>query len=250
MTVIGVVGEDENHFWVVTTLVDDALIAAIDWLPGVIESCRAWRGLLNGERWYKYASDDTYDLRPVTIDGVTIKPQGRIAGEPLRSEAGMWRKVLLLFCHANPRPDIVVLARDLDGYPDRRSGIEQVCNGLPWPFKIVAALPDPEIEGWLVSGFMPKDADEQARLEQVRRELSFDPTTQSHRLTSHPNAAPTDAKRVLSQLCDDDHEREQACLERDVLHQRGERNGARAFLDEVDQRVVPLFRRAISRQDG
>jgi len=134
MTVIGVVGEDENHFRVATALIDGALVTSIDWVRDILESCREWRGLRAGERWYKYAPDDAHDLRPVTIDGMTIKLQGRIAGEPLKPEAGMWRKVLLLLCHAEPRPDLVVLARDLDGYPDRRSGIEQVCHHLPWPF--------------------------------------------------------------------------------------------------------------------
>jgi len=241
MTGIGFVGEDENHFWVVTKLVDDALVAGADWLSGILDSCRQWRGLHTGERWYKYKPDDAYDLRPVAIDGVTIKPQGRIAGEPLKPEAGMWRTVLLLFCHANPRPDIVVLARDLDGDPDRRSGLEQVRTRLQWPFAIVAAVPQPEIEGWLVSGMVPKNPSEQARLEQLRQELSFDPTLQSHRLTSRPNAAPTDAKRVLSRLCESDRDREIACLGRDVLYQRGSLNGARAFLEEVEQRVVPIF---------
>lgn len=81
-----------------TSLVDDALVTSIDWVRGILESSREWRGLHGGERWYKYAPDDAYDLRPITIGGVTIRPQGRIAGEPLRPEAGMWRKVLLLFC--------------------------------------------------------------------------------------------------------------------------------------------------------
>jgi hypothetical protein len=183
------------------------------------------------------------DGQPVwrPVDESQIGPQGRTAGEPLKPEASMWRKVLLLFCRAKPLPEIVVLARDLDGYPDRRAGIEQVRNGLPWPFTIVAATPDPEIEGWLVSGFLPRDNGERTGLEGLRRELSFDPTTQSHRLTAHPNDAPTDAKRVLSRLCEDDRDREHACLQRDVLHQRGDFNGARAFLDEVDQRMVPIF---------
>ena len=153
----------------------------------------------------------------------------------------MWRKALLLLCHAEPRPDIVVLARDLDGHPGRRDGIEQVCHQLPWPFPIVIAAPEPEIEGWIVSGFVPKNDDEHARLEQLRGELSFDPTIHSHRLTSHPNDTPTDAKRVLSRLCEDDRDREDACLDRDVLRQRGALNWSRAFLDEVDQRVLPVF---------
>jgi hypothetical protein len=203
MTLIGFVGEDENHFRVVTSLVDDVLVARIEWVRDILESCREWRGLRQGERWYKYSPDDADDLRPVTFDGVTIKPHGRIAGEPLKPEASMWRNVLMLFLRAEPRPDIVVLARDLDGYPDRSAGIDQVRNGLSWPFQIVAATPEPEIEGWMVCGFVPQDDDERARLEQMRRELSFDPTLQSHRLTSHPNHAPTDAKRVLSRLCHD-----------------------------------------------
>jgi hypothetical protein len=241
MTLIAFAGEDENHFRVVTALVDDALVTSVDWVRDILESCRAWRGLHGEERWYKYDPGDAYDLRPVTIGGVAIKPQCRIAGEPLKPEASMWRKVLLLFCHRDPRPDIVVLARDLDGYPDRRDGLDQVCTGLSWPFAIVAATPEPEIEGWIVSGFVPRHDGEQRSLEQLRHELSFDPTIQSHRLTSHPNDAPTDAKCVLSRLCNGEPDREHTCLVRDVLHQRGATNWARAFLDDVDQRVLPVF---------
>src|SRR4051812_43698278 len=208
MTLIAFAGEDENHFRVVTALVDDALVTNVDWVRDVLESCRTWRGVHVEERGDKNAPHDTYNLRPLTIGGVTIKPQGRIAGEPLKPEASMWRKVLLLFCHRDPRPDIVVLARDLDGYTDRRDGIEQVCTGLSWPFAIVAATPEPEIEGWIVSGFVPRHDAEQLRLEQLRGELSFDPAIHSHRLTSHPNDASTDAKRVLSRLCNGDPERE------------------------------------------
>jgi hypothetical protein len=241
MTLIAFAGEDENQFRVVTALVDDALVTSIDWVCDVLESCRTWRGLHGEERWYKYAPDDAYDLRPMMIGGVRFAPQGWIAGEPLKPEAGMWRRVLMLFCERSPRPDIVVLARDLDGYASRRAGIEQVCNGLQWPFAIVVATPEPEIEGWIVSGFTPTNEDERARLERVRKDLSFDPTHHSHQLTSHPNDAVTDAKRVLSRLCNGDPEREHVCLARDVLHQRGADNWAREFLDYVDQRVLPLF---------
>jgi hypothetical protein len=241
MTLIGFAGEDEGHFRAITKLVDDTLIAQIDWLQDILESCRAWRGIRSNQRWYKYAPEDAYDLRPVTINGMTIKPQGQIAGKPLKPEASMWRKVLLLFHHAEPRPDIVVLVRDLDGYPERRDGIDQVRNDLTWSFPIVTATPNPEIEGWLVSGFVPTNEAERVQLEQVRQELSFDPTLKSHNLTSHPNTAATDAKRVLVRLCEGDRDREYACLEREKLRERGAFNGARAFLEEVEQRVLPVF---------
>lgn len=242
MTLIGVVGEDEGHFRVATALIDQVLTAEVAWLHDILDSCRTWGGLEANERWYKYSPDDGHDVRPFTIDGVTIKPQGRIAGEPLKPDAGMWRKALLLLCHRDPPPDVVVLVRDLDGHAERRAGIKQVCTGLPWPFPIAVASPEPEIEGWIISGFQPADPRERATLDQLRRELSFDPTLQSQRLTSRPNDAATDAKRVLSRLCNGDRDREAACLQHAILHERGEHNWARAFLDDVQRLVVPAFR--------
>ena len=237
---IALVAEDNGHVRVVTKLIDDTLIASIDWLDGVLDSSRSWCGLQN-ELWYKYSPDDTYDLRPIMIDGVTIKPQGRINGEPLKPEAGMWRRVLLLLSHTAPRPDVVVLVRDLDGYPERRQGMEQVRQGLPWPFHVVLATPEPEVEAWLVAGFVAANGHERARIQALVADLSFDPTVHSHRLTSHPNDAPRDAKRVLKHLSEGDEDRQAACLtDRDVLRRRCAE--ARAFLDEVDERLVPLFR--------
>lgn len=239
---IGIACEDGGHFSVVTTLVDGALIAAHDWLDGIIANCRSWRGIRATELWYKYDPEDGYDVRPITIDGLVIKPQGHIGGEPLKAEAGMWRRILFLFHHSNPRPEIVILVRDMDGYDGRRAGLVQVRDGLRWPFKIVLATAQPEIEAWHVAGFVPGDGDELERLNELRKALSFDPVTASHRLTSHPNDARTDAKRVLNHLCQKNHDRREACLaDRAILCRRGEENGLTTFLDEVDQHIVPAF---------
>ncbi|HEY0190131.1 MAG TPA: hypothetical protein VGC42_03360 [Kofleriaceae bacterium] len=239
---IGLAAEDHGHFRVLTKLIDDTLVAEVPWLDGVLDSSRTWCGLDDRERWYKYAPEDAYDLRPIPVEGGTIKPQGRIGGEPLKPEAGMWRKVLMLFYRAKPPPDVVVLIRDLDGDERRRAGLEQVRDGLRWPFPVVIATPQPEIEAWVASGFVARD-DEKQRLRQLCSELSFDPTLQSHRLTSHPNDAPRDAKRVLRRLCEGDEDRELACLaDRVLLRRRGEHNWLPALLDEVDERLVPVFR--------
>lgn len=241
--VIGVACEDSGHFFAVSRLVDAALITRHTWLDGIIEDCRRWRGLTADSLWYKYDPRDANDLRPTVLDGHTFAPSGHIAGVSLKPEAGMWRKVLMLFCRCTPRPDVVVLARDLDGDPRRREGIEQVVSGLRWPFEIAIATAQPEIEAWLVSGFVPADKAEHIRLTQLRKQLSFDPTTQSQRLTSHPNDAPTDAKRVLSELCGGDRARQERCLDdRALLHQRGVANGLRDFLDAIGQQIVPALR--------
>ena len=113
--VVGVACEDNGHFFAVSKLVDAALISRHTWLDGIIEDCRRWHGLADDRRWYKYDPRDANDLRPIVLDGGTIAPSGHIAGVPLKPEAGMWRRVLMLFCHCEPRPDVVILARDLDG---------------------------------------------------------------------------------------------------------------------------------------
>jgi hypothetical protein len=241
-TVIGVACEDNGHFFAVTRIVDDVLVATHRWLDGILADCRSWRGMVDGEHWYKYNPDDANDLRPITIDGVRIAPQGRIRGEPLRPEAGMWRKILMLFCHSNPRPEVVVLVRDVDGFTDRWAGVKQARDAFPWPFSVALALAEPEVEAWLVSGFVPHGPGERKVLEGIRRKLSFDPTTESHRLTSHPNDAPTDSKRILAELCGINEERRRACLaDRATLRERGAANGLALFLDDVDQQIVPIF---------
>lgn len=141
--VIGVVCEDHGHFAAVTRLVDAALVAGHAWLDGILEDCRRWRGLADDEPWYKYDPADANDLRPIVLDGLRIAPHGHVGGVPLKPEAGMWRRALMLLCSCKPRPDVVVLARDLDGYPERREGIDQVVANLPWPFKLPSPRPSP-----------------------------------------------------------------------------------------------------------
>jgi hypothetical protein len=243
--IIGVACEDNGHFSAVTCLVDAALRAEHEWLGDVIESCRSWCGVGRSQPWYKYDPRDGRDVRPLVLDGITVKPQGHINGERLELEAGMWRHVLMLFCHCEPRPEVVLLVRDMDGYRDRKKGMEQVRNGLRWPFAVVIAAPEPEIEAWHVAGFIAADAKEREALDQLRRSLSFDPTLQSHRLTSHPNDAATDAKRVLDALCGGGRDRRLRCIaDSSLLRQRGANNGARDFLKEVEEKVVPAFVRA------
>lgn len=242
---LGIACEDSGHYFAATQLVDATLVSEHPWLDGILEDCRTWRGCHEAHQWYKFDPADTHDLRPIVLDGQRIAPTGHIRGRPLQPEAGMWRKILLLFCHADPRPDVVVLVRDLDGYPERLRGLEQVRRDLAWPFPVVVAAPQPEIEAWHVAGYAPQSPDEHRRLAACRARLSFDPTLQSERLTSHPNDALTDAKRVLTDLCIDDPDRRQRCLiDRSLLRERGRSNGLAAFLAEVDRTIVPIFTRA------
>lgn len=250
---IAVACEDHGHFRVTSALIDGACRTEHPWLDGVLDSVRAWQAEPGSERRYlKISADASRWPAPVVhLDGVPpIRLRGLIAGKPLLPDAAMWRSVLVTLVAQRPRPSAVVLVRDLDHdrNTNRRAGMEQVRDGIPWPpdVPIVLATPEPEIEAWIVSGFEPEDAAERALLAELRSALSFDPTTESHRLTSHPNTAPTDAKRVLAKLVDrDGEEREERCLaDRDRLARRGADNHCRAFLDDVRRCLVPLFAQA------
>jgi hypothetical protein len=233
--VLGIVGEDEGHYQVATRLVDDVIRAGF----ADLDTERTWQGTEPGERWYKYRRGDARTLPRVLPNGRPVRLHGKFGSEP---ELHMWREVLYLFAVAQPRPVAVVLCRDMDADPERRKGMQAAREREDWPFRVVIAAADPEIEAWVVAGFQPENDVERKLLENLRKELSFDPTTQSQRLTSRPNDAATDAKRVLSRLCGDDAERRDDCL-KDLkrLHERGGKNGLAAFLDEIDEHIVPLF---------
>lgn len=240
MTTLGLACEDAGHVRAVTLLVDLVLTDRHHWLRDVVESCRTWSGYEPGSSWSKCASRG-----PIIVDGREIRIHGPIDGKPLEDGARMWREVLLRFVHAEPRPEVVVLVQDGDGRRrSRLAGIDQVrrAASLRWPFPVVAALPEPEVEAWLVAGFEPESALETAALTELTRELSFDPCRESHRLTSHPNDASTDAKLVLGRLCGEDADREAACLSHhERIRKRGQDNGAAEFLDDVERDIVPLF---------
>ena len=85
---------------------------------------------------------------------------------------------------------------------------------------------------------------------ELKRDLSFDPTTSSHRLTSHPNEAATDAKRVLLALTgrhrdrrlQRDSDREGRCLaDIDRLVDRGQDNHCADFIESIRTVLRTLF---------
>jgi len=137
-------------------------------------------------------------------------------------------------------PDVVVLARDMDGKTEKRSGFEEARRDRPWSFGVVGLLPEPEAEAWFIAGFRPTDDDEHARLRACKQRLGFDPTQKPHQLTSAPGR-PKEAKRVAKEILGDDQDRWERVLEApfDQLRRIGEETGIVAFLDDIQQQVVP-----------
>ena len=103
-------------------------------------------------------------------------------------------------------PEAVVILRDTDDDADVVPGSElAICWFHERVRKISAVVigtPHRDAEGWLVAGLHHDEAVTERR-DYTRRKLGFDPCTSPERLSSAPNNAPQDAKRVLAFLLGD-----------------------------------------------
>lgn len=167
---------------------------------------------------------------------------GHFGKKPGGPDAALVRFVLLDCARAEPAPDVVTIARDLDGLPARRAGAQQAIDEKPWPFTIILAWAQPEAEAWALSVYRPGDEAARLRLEALRRALGFDPTLQPDRLSS-ASKSPKDTKRVFRELT----ERERVDVDLDVhavadlddKFPSPETSGLREFLTAVREHIVP-----------
>lgn len=234
-----VIGEDPGHLEVARRLVDRVLLREVDWISEeVIEHVRRW------------IQDEASPYVPLTSAFRRARDRGlpiygHFDGSPGLEDAASARAALLLVRDLEPSLDLVVLARDLDRREERLAGLRQARGSGRWPFEVVIAAAEPEIEAWFVAGFMPLDDEDRERWEILRSELGFDPTREPHRLVSTTRGHPRDAKTVLSRLAPTSA-RQEACLETPIDSLRDARYeavGLAAFLRDVALAVVAVARR-------
>lgn len=174
-----------------------------------------------------------------------IRAHGHFGGEPGAPDAHAARLALLLLASLNPQPSAALLIRDSDGQPERHQGLKQARANRSWPFATVIGLAHPKRECWVLAAFEPGTQDEETALEEARRALGFDPRRRAHELSAAKVGARRNAKEVLQALIGSDPEREARCwqgIDLPKLEQRGKRSGLAAFLTELRERLVPLFR--------
>ncbi|MEE8524846.1 MAG: hypothetical protein V3T72_13000, partial [Thermoanaerobaculia bacterium] len=152
------------------------------------------------------------------------------------------RKALLLFNKCSKLPAGVLLVRDTDNQAERAESLERARRVRRWKFEVILATPDPKRESWVLAGFDPQNADEQAALDEARSTLGFDPRLQAERLTARGARGKRNAKKVLAKLINTS-EREHACwrdTDLGVLRERGEGSRLTAYLTELTERLVPV----------
>lgn len=232
---LGVAGEAAGDVRRANGLVDRLIMEGADWItPELIAEYRAWCGV-DGAAWL-----DVHRARDLAR-AAGLRAYGHFNGEPGATDALLHRAILMLFAweggRPGSRPDAVIVVRDQDG-EDRRTGFAQARDERPWPFRIVAALPQPEMEAWLIAAWRPSDEADVQKLEEPERKLGFDPVTTPERLTS-TGSGPKDAKQIAAALDATDAGWDAAPLPR-LRDATG--CGLQAFMEAVESEIVPLFK--------
>lgn len=245
---LAIVCEGPDDLRTAPSLADRVVVEEVDWVePQGLAQFRSWRGFAESD------SHLPWDRITALAKQHKIRAHGRFDGVPAELEG---RRALLLLAAAHRCPDAAVLVRDTEGDLQVRSGLDlarrEPLPGRAWPFPVVLGVAHTKRECWVLAGFEPRGSHEEEALSRLRDELKFDPRISGERLTG-PAGALHNAKRVHSALgLRDDRDREEACwmgTDLSVLADRGRNTGLADFLQEVRERLVPLFGRPTPERD-
>jgi hypothetical protein len=216
--------------------VADLRMQQIDWVADSgLENVREWT-TFEAQPWL--AIRRVRDLFRACYGGSFFRVRGEFGGEPGAEDTASMRK-LFLVVQKTAAPDVLIVARDVDG-TDRREGFERARRSGEWSFAIVGALAQPEVEAWLICAWSPHDEQGRGCLAELRQEFGFDPVAESHRLTS-TSTSRKDAKNIRGRFDAVGPDTASVFEASDVstLRQRGEQNGLASFLRELDEKVAP-----------
>lgn len=154
------------------------------------------------------------------------------------------RALRLFEMHATPVPDAVVLVRDTEDDPAVPAELHLVRAKHAWSFRTVIGHPKPEVESWILAGFIPGNQDETERHTAMHSHLGFDPCRQGHRMSHNHGDRTKRPKEVLDALTAGDGSRTRECYAATglaALEANGAETGLPEFFDEVRTHLVPLF---------
>jgi hypothetical protein len=236
---IAVVCEADADRRAATLLSDRVLRETIEWIsPETLPYLRRYRGLGDQDTYLKCSSvKEIARRRRITVHGF-------IGGEPRKPDAAMAERALVILATSEVPPGAVILTRDTDKERARRHGYDQARGAQRWPFVVIVGVAETKRECWILAGYEPRDDAEREILAREREDLGFDPLSSAEQLTASEKGARRDAKRVLDALTGCDSDREDACLEEAplaLLRQRGAKTGLAPYLQELEERLVPLF---------
>jgi hypothetical protein len=246
MAEIIVIVENRADAEISTKLAQRVILEKVDWLePETLSHLIQWSGLAAGTEYSCWSNiKDIIKHFSTEFNFPRIRSNGG-----LKTDGAPARKVIKLisFLQYKLKRDIkaVVFIRDLDNQSERREHLDQAraeYTGQP-KLEIVIGTSDRMREAWVLNGFMPLNSDEEKILKEITVALTFDPCIEADRLRSNSSDA-RDPKVVVKKLTNGDTSREQQCWEEtslEVLRSKGTSTGLKDYLDEVEQRLVPVI---------
>lgn len=232
MIEIIVIVEADADFRIATKLAERVLIEKIKWLnEELLQYQLQWCGL---EAYGHYSSWKHVSQIIETLKQTSNYRPPRYLGHgksgPLKADGAAAMKVLnvVRFLQRSRNIQALLLIRDLDNQPERRTGLEQARqqDSQRQPkLEIVLGTSDRTREAWVLNGFVPHNDNEKQMLKDIVEQLKFDPCEQAHRLRSNSNTEGDrlrNPKVVLTQLTNGDYNRERQCWEEtplELLHQ-------------------------------
>jgi hypothetical protein len=234
-----VVCEARADFHTATELLDRVLCEKVDWIVvEVLDSYREWCG------WDDSAPFLLWRDISALARKIGIRAHGHFDGKPGEADAQVSRRALLLLNSLGEALHAILLIRDDDRQTERRLGLEQARANISLPIPVVIGLAHLKRECWVLSGFEPRNAEEQTCLDRLSEDLGFDPRISPDRLADKGDNETRSAKGVLRELTQGDWERQADCWRSTplrTLEDRGQAVGLSAFLEEIKSRLVPLF---------
>lgn len=239
---VAVVCEDRADRVTITTLAELAILDAArqhdpPWIdPDTLAYHVQWRGFRATDPFLKWT-----ELDPIADE---LKLVIRFKDErPLHPYSVNALRAIRVLARAPERADAIILVPDSDGDLDRLRGLEQARRFAREALPIVIGLAHTKRECWHIAGFEPEADDERTAIAELRSQLGHDPRVRTEELTAKHDQDKRSAKRVLSELCRNNHDRETRCLTNtpiNLLCERGTGNGLAAFIAELRTHIVPL----------
>jgi hypothetical protein len=153
---IGLVAEAPADAETARILVDRVLRARRSGIDdAMLDSLRGWRGVEPGSTvtYWKHVR--------ALAKAHGVRSHGHFSGEPGAPDAQAGRRALLLFTKLG-MTDAVVLLRDADDQPERRTGLQEARDASPHCDRIAVGVAEPEREAWILAGFHPRDEAERS----------------------------------------------------------------------------------------
>jgi len=125
---------------------------------------------------------------------------------------------------------------------------EKQFGKIDFELVVIVAEATPEFDAWVLMGHEPATPRAKKVLDEVKKELTFDPRLETHRLNSTTKGV-RDAKRICERVLELDGQARfndpavQSALTRDTqtLRTRGVSNGFEHFVDDIEKKLLPLL---------